>query len=186
MANRNIGTRRRLCALPWVVLLMWVSGCAAPSSSSPVQVFTGSTPAVAQVPLAGETTIAATPNPCEARVLRTVTFTKSSSATRLRITYKDTAAVVANNGGRVFVVGRLDNVAIAQPTGLQMMFALVPVGTGLFSHYGSFTLVGYADGVAQGSHTLSFIYDNKAGPLGATFSCFVDSDPFLIEIDETA
>ena len=40
-------------------------------------------------------------------------------------------------------------------------------------------LVGYADGVTQGSHTLSFIYDNKAGPLGANFMCFVDSDPFL-------
>jgi hypothetical protein len=186
MASRNVGTRHSLGAVSWVVLVMWVSGCAPASSSSPVQVFTGSTPAVSQMPVAGETTIAATPNPCDQRVLRTVTFTKTSSTTRLRITYKDTAAVVATNGGRVFVVGRIDNVPITQPTGLQMMFGLVPVGVGLFSHHASFTLVGYADGVAQGSHTLSFIYDNKPGPLGATFSCFVDSDPFLLEIAETA
>jgi hypothetical protein len=115
-----------------------------------------------------------------------VTFTKKSSTTRLRITYKDTAAVLSNNGGTAFVVGRIDDVAIAKPTGLRMLFGLVPVGTNFYSYYASFTLVGYADGVAQGSHTLSFIYDNKPGPLGATFSCFVDGDPFLLEIDETA
>ena len=94
--------------------------------------------------------------------------------------------MVSNNGGLAFVIGRVDDVAIAKPTGLRMQFALVPIGTSLHSYYTSFTLVGYADGVAQGSHTLSFIYDTKAGPLGATFSCFVDSEPFLLEIDETA
>jgi hypothetical protein len=138
------------------------------------------------MPFASGTTLASTPNPCDQRVLRTVTFTKKSSTTRLRITYKDTAAVISNNGGTAFVVGRIDDVAIAKPTGLRMLFALVPIGTNFYSYYASFTLVGYADGVAQGSHTLSFIYDNKPGPLGATFSCFVDSDPFLLEIDETA
>jgi hypothetical protein len=134
----------------------------------------------------GGITLAPTPNPCDQRVLRSVTFTKKSATTRLRITYKDTAAVVANNGGTAIIVGRIDNVAVAKPTGLRMLFGLLPVGTNFFSYYASFTLVGYADGVTQGSHTLSFIYDNKAGPLGATFMCFVDSDPFLLEIDEIA
>lgn len=136
------------------------------------------------MPMTGGATLAPTPNPCDQRVLRSVTFTKKSSTTRLRITYKDTAAVVGNNGGLVVIVGRIDDVAIAKPTGLRVLFGMMQAGTNFYSYYSSFMLVGYADGVAQGSHTLSFIYDNKAGPLGGTFSCFVDSDPFLLEIVE--
>jgi len=132
------------------------------------------------------TTLAPTPNPCDQRVLRSVTFTKKSATTRLRITYKDTAGVVATAGGLVGIAGRIDNVAIAKPTGLRMIFGMVQAGNNFFSYYESFTLVGYADEVTAGSHTLSFIYDNKAGPLGATFMCFVDSDPFLLEILETS
>ena len=85
------------------------------------------------MPFPGATALAATPNPCDQRVLRTVTFTKKSSATRLRVTYKDTAAVVSNNGGAALVVGRIDNVAIANPTGLRMFFGLLPVGTNFYS-----------------------------------------------------
>ena len=184
MATRNPGTRYGLCVLSGIALLTWAGGCAAPSPSSTMQVFTGSTPSASPMPMAGGATLAPTPNPCDQRVLRSVTFTKKSGTTRLRITYKDTAAVVANGGGSAIVVGRIDNVAIANPTGLRMSFGLLPVGTNFFSYYAGFTLVGYADGVTQGSHTLSFIYDNKAGPLGATFMCFVDSDPFLLEIAE--
>jgi len=138
------------------------------------------------MPLGPVTTLAPTPNPCDQRVLRSVTFTKKSATTRLRITYKDTAGVVGNNSGLVGIVGRVDNVAISKPTGLRMVFGMGPAGTNFFSYYSSFTLVGYADGVTQGSHTLSFIYENKAGPLGGTFMCCVDSEPFLIEIDEIA
>ena len=186
MTSRIVRTRHGWRALPWVVLLMWASGCAAPAPSSTVQVFTGSTPTASPMPFAIGTALPSAPNPCDQRVLRTVTFTKKSGTTRLRITYKDTASVVSDKGALAFVVGRIDDVAIAKPTGLRMQFALVPLGTSLYTYYTSFTLVGYADGVAQGSHTLSFIYDTKAGPLGATFSCFVESEPFLLEIAETS
>ena len=86
MASRNVGTRYGLCAPPWVVLPMWASGCAAPSPSSTVQVFTGSTPAVSPMPSANGTTLASTPSLCDQRVLRAVTFIRKSNTTRLRIT----------------------------------------------------------------------------------------------------
>ena len=91
------------------------------------------------------------------------------------------------NGGLAVIVGRIDNVPITNPTALQMHFAMMRVDNGFALYNSSFTLIGYADGVAKGSHTLSFIYDNRQGPLGnIEYSCFVDSDPFFIEIVETS
>jgi hypothetical protein len=186
-ARRNVGTLYRLWALPLVVLVL-ASGCAAPPPSSTMQVFTGSTPGASQTPsLASPTKLDSNPNPCEQRVLRTITFTKKSGTTRLRISYKDTASVQSNNSGLAVIVGRIDNVPITNPTGLQMHFAMARVDNGFSLYNSSFTLIGYADGVAKGSHTLSFIYDNRQGPLGnIEYSCFVDSDPFFIEIVETS
>ena len=118
-----------------------------------------------------------------AEAIRTAIFKKQSGGTRLRITYKDTASAVGNKGGSVFIVGRIDGVAITSPTGLRMEFGNVPAGTNFYSFGGSFTLVGYADGIAQGSHTLTFVYDTKS-LLGGSFTCLRDTEPFLIEIDE--
>lgn len=185
--TRNVGTLYRLWALPLVVLVL-ASGCAAPPPSITTQVFTGSTPGASKAPsLASLAKLDSNPNPCEQRVLRTVTFTKKSDTTRLRISYKDAAVVLSNNAGLAVIVGRIDNVPITNPTGLQMHFAVPQVNNGFALYNSSFTLIGYADGVVKGSHTLSFIYDNRQGPLNNNeYSCFVDSDPFFIEIVETS
>jgi hypothetical protein len=118
--------------------------------------------------------------------LRTVTFGKQSAATRLRITYKDTVSAVSTKGGRLSVVGKVDGAAVTSPTGLQMGFVDVPRGPNLFAFLWSFTLIGYADGVPQGNHSLAFVYAPDPGVLpDNTFICFRRDEPFLIEIAET-
>ena len=64
-----------------------------------------------------------------------------------------------------------------------MQFALVRSGL-VCIHYTSFTLVGYATVWRRTTRCRSSM--TQAGPLGGTFSCFVDSEPFLLEINETA
>ena len=154
-----------------LTVLIVVICCAARPASSGSQVFTGSTPSAMPISCAG------------AEAIRTATFKKQSAGTRLRITYKDTASAVGTKGGSVFILGRIDGHAITSPTGLRMAFGNVPAGTNFYSFGGSFTLVGYADGLAQGNHTLTFVYDTKS-LLNGSFTCFRDTEPFLIEIDE--
>jgi hypothetical protein len=181
----SVRNPRGSLATGWFVIFIVASSCAPQSPSGNAQVFSGSTPASTPMPLVSGGTLISTPNSCVDRTIRTVTFTKKSASTRLRITYKDTAAAIANNGGALFVVGRIDGVAVTKPTGARMQFAVGPAGTNVYSYYGSFTLVAYADDVAQGSHTLAFVYETKSGALETTFSCFIAGEPFLIEIEET-
>jgi hypothetical protein len=158
-----------------VTLPLAAIGCASPASPPP--------PSNAPLVVTGVTTSTGLISCAGAEDIRSTTFTKQSASTRLRITYKDTVSASSTSGGSVSVVGRIDSAAVASPTALRMEFGNVPRGTNYFEFYGSFTLVGYADGVAAGSHTLSFVYESKA-TLPSNFTCFRATEPFMIEIEE--
>jgi hypothetical protein len=181
--------RNRGCALATACLLTFVvsTGCAPSSQSSNIQVFSGISPRSRPMPLLSGGPLAPGLNPCAQRTLHTVNFTKKSVGTRLRITYKDTASALATpHGGVLLIIGKIDDVAVTKPTGMRMAFATWPAGTDIHEYRASFTMVGYADGVAQGSHTLAFVYDAETGgPLKSTLFCFDEAEPFLIEVNET-
>jgi hypothetical protein len=115
--------------------------------------------------------------------ISSATFTKSSTASRLRITFKDTASVVGPNGFSLLVSVRIDGVLVSSPTALRMFFASINAGSGLFQVFTSFTGVGYADAVSAGTHTLTTTYAHTS-TLGGTYTCFRDTEPYLIEIEE--
>ncbi len=114
--------------------------------------------------------------------IRSATFTKSSDASRLRITFKDTASAFGPNSFTLFVSVRIDGVLVSSPTALRMSFASSGEN-GLFFLTTAFAPVGYADGVAAGTHTLTTTYNHTA-ILGGSFTCFRDTEPYLIEIEE--
>lgn len=125
-------------------------------------------------------------------VIRTVTFTKSSAASRLRITFKDTANADGQHptGFDLEVFVMIDGVAVINPTPMKMSFrgktiVVQTFPTLLFSSQvkDSFTGVGYADGVAAGTHTLTTHYKSN-GNLVFGVNCLRSSDPYLIEIEE--
>jgi len=47
----------------------------------------------------------------------------------------------------------------------------------------SFTAVGYANGVAAGTHVLTTTYSHTSN-LGDSFQCYRDCEPYLIEVEE--
>ena len=125
-------------------------------------------------------------------VIRTVTFTKSSAASRLRITFKDTADADGDStsGFDLEVFVRIDGVDIINPTPLKMYFKgkvrlLQSFPTPIFATQvkDSFTGVGYADGVAAGTHTLTTHYKSN-GNIATEVTCRSSSNPYLIEIEE--
>ncbi|HMJ07701.1 MAG TPA: hypothetical protein VK468_01770, partial [Pyrinomonadaceae bacterium] len=101
--------------------------------------------------------------------IRTATFTKSSAATRLRITFKDTASAFGPNSFTLFMSVRIDGVLVSNPTALRMASASSGEN-GLFFLTNSFTSVGYADGVSAGTHSLTTTYSHSS-LLGGTFTC---------------
>ena len=146
--------------------VMFSDGTTWRSLSPPRQTFTG-TSGFTQFSCATPTAI------------RSVNFTKSSATSRLRITYKDTAGASSPVQSYIFVVGKIDNLTITNPTRLQMYFQTF-AESGFFSLRNSFTLIGYANNVAAGNHTLSFGYEYGVG----VPSCFRSDEPFFIEIEE--
>ncbi len=114
--------------------------------------------------------------------IRTATFTKSSAASRLRITVKDTASAFGTNSFTLFVSVRIDGVLVNNPTALRMSFASNG-GNGLFFLTDSFSAVGYADGISAGTHTFTTTY-NHTSILGGNFTCFRETEPYLIEVEE--
>jgi hypothetical protein len=114
------------------------------------QVFTGDT---------GITTV-----PCFFNVqglpLRTATFTKSLAATRLRITYRDTASATSADFFSLDISMRIDNVLVSNPTAWTLPFADESVNPSAPSHRlrSPFTTIGYINGVAAGTHTFTSAY----------------------------
>jgi hypothetical protein len=148
----------------------WIDLSAATTAARQIQTFSGAT-ASSNFNCTATTT-----------AIRTATFTKSSAASRLRITFKDTASAFGPNSFTLFVSVRIDGVLISSPTALRMSFASVG-GNGLFFLTDSFTGVGYADGVSAGTHTLTTTY-SYTSLLGGSFTCFRETEPYLIEIEE--
>jgi hypothetical protein len=112
--------------------------------------------------------------------IRSVTFTKSSAASRLRITYKDLAYAFGGPGGfTLSVAARIDGTLVGNPTAFRTLFESQDRTT-FHIVRAAFTNVGYVDGVAAGTHVLTTTY----GGVGGNFTCYRDSEPYLIEIEE--
>ena len=112
--------------------------------------------------------------------LRSVTFTKSSAASRLRITYRDRAKLSTSNTilYTFFVGVRINNVEVS-PLPFQLVFTPVPSNGFTRIVDSDFTTVLYANGVAAGTHTFTS-YLNTADNIAA---CYREGS-YLIEIDE--
>lgn len=159
--------------------LMVSNGTAWTSPSSRIQTFTGEL-ASGSFDCLNTTT-----------AVRSAAFTKSSAASRLRITVRDTASATATGVFYLIVNFRIDGVFISSPTNFTMRFLsrfdnqLTPPGTSS-SIRNSFTAVGYANGVAAGTHTLTTTYSVRVIEQGGSldYTCNRDSDAYLIEIEE--
>jgi len=118
-------------------------------------------------------------------VLRSVSFTKSSVASRLRITYRDKAKTVGSAGFfGVNVNVKINGVSI---TPLITMFdaensPFANSTTPSFSISSPFTTVGSVSGTAAGTHTLSSEYIRVGS--NAPIVCIVTNNPYFIEIEE--
>ena len=113
--------------------------------------------------------------------LRTATFTKSLATSRLRITYKDHALGIGDTRFGLFVEVRIDDALVSSPTQIRVLYDSVLSNTWKVDN--SFTVVGYADGIAAGTHSLTTTYRHN-GSVGTIFTCFRTSEPYLIEIEE--
>lgn len=157
--------------------LMVSNGTAWTSASSRIQTFTGE--------LAGgsfdctQTTTA----------IRSATFTKSSAASRLRITIRDVANATGPGAFYLTVNTRIDGVFVSNPTNFRI---ITPsryndrLTDGRNSTVGNtFTTVGYANGVAAGTHTFTTTYSVQyIDFVAGTYTCNRDPDAYLIEIEE--
>lgn len=146
----------------WVNLSM-------PSAPQPAQTFSG---------VSAQALINCSASPA---AIRTAAFTKSSSSSRLRITFKDSALANSSAVFRLFVSARINGVLVSNPTALQMAFDAAG-GAGIFGVRNSFVLFGYINGAAAGPNTLTFTYSFSAA--AGSPGCFRDSEPFFIEIEE--
>lgn len=118
----------------------WVS-----ISKPPVQIFTGNP---------GTTDANCLPAMLSSPI-RTVTFTKSSDASRLRITYRDTASVANSTSFGFGIYMFIDYVNQLSLSRWDVAFR--HPGSTVFIDQG-FTTVGYVDGIAAGTHTFTSGY----------------------------
>jgi len=156
--------------------LMVSNGTAWTSASSRIQTFTGE--------LAGgsfdctQTTTA----------IRTATFTKSSTASRLRITIRDVASATGPGSFYLTVNTRIDGVFVSNPTNFRITTRSryddqLTLGRNSTVR-NTFTTVGYANGVTAGTHTFTTTYSFQIEDVGGTYTCNRDPDAYLIEIEE--
>ncbi len=117
--------------------------------------------------------------PCTSNI-RSVSFTKNSASTRLRVTYRD-SPYAANFGSfsTMEVVVKI-NGAMFSPVSLSNSFRLYALGGGSFESGEEETIVGYAEGISAGTHTLTTNYSPFL--IGAP-SCYRPAK-YLIEIEE--
>lgn len=119
--------------------------------------------------------------------IRTVTFTKSSAASRLRITVRDVVSATGPGAFYLFLNTRIDGVFVSNPTNFRMI-SPSHYDDRLFSRASTvrntITAVGYANGVAAGTHTFTTTYSFQVIDVGGTYTCYRDPDAYLIEIEE--
>ena len=119
--------------------------------------------------------------------VRTATFTKSSAASRLRITVRDVAFATGSVPFYLFLHPRIDGTLISNPTNFRMLF-ISQFDDRLLSRdstvRNTFTTVGYANGVPAGTHTFTTTYGVEPVGIGGTFTCFRELDAYMIEIEE--
>ena len=117
--------------------------------------------------------------PCTSNI-RSVSFTKNSAATRLRVTYRDSPYAGGFGSFSGFdVIVKIDD-ATFSPVTLANSFAVTAIGGGSFNGGQDINIVGYAEGISAGTHTLTTNY----GPfLTGSPACYLPSR-YLIEIEE--
>ena len=120
--------------------------------------------------------------------IRSVTFTKQSATSRLRITYRDKAEVNVHPHSYAARVGvHIDGVPVSF---LETLFDAVNQPSGQFNFFSvsaPFMTIGYAKNISAGTHTLSSVYvvtgNTAFGTSLPTFG-FVSNNPYFIEIEE--
>lgn len=111
--------------------------------------------------------------------IRSISFNKVSTLTRLRITYKDEFAVLSAASFSAFRVEvRIDN-ATTSPVSMTNQFGVSCSG-GLCSGGEDETFVGYANGIAAGTHTFTSLY---TGFISGSPICYRPAK-YLVEIEE--
>ena len=112
--------------------------------------------------------------------IRSVSFTKNSAATRLRVTYRDSPYAAGFGSFSGFdVIVKIDGAAFS-PVTLANSFAVTALGGGAFQGGQDINIVGYAEGISAGTHTLTTNY----GPfLTGSPACYLPNR-YLIEIEE--
>ena len=112
--------------------------------------------------------------------IRSVSFTKNSAATRLRVTYRDSPyAAGFGSFSAMEVVVKIDG-AIFSPVSLSNSFRVNALGGGSFDSGEEETIVGYAEGISAGTHTLT---TNYSPFLTGAPACYRPTK-YLIEIEE--
>lgn len=115
---------------------------------------------------------------------RTLTFTKVSSSTRLRITWSDTIRIkgdTASAGAASWEI-LIDGSSIATPGPLQAdLYESVLQGN---DHHRPVTVVGYAEGVAAGTHTVSISVGPVPGQTLADALTGWNTRRFLLQVEE--
>jgi hypothetical protein len=116
---------------------------------------------------------------------RTVTISKSSASSRLRITYSDNLRVynAAAEAAATWEV-RVDGSSIASPGPLT---ATIYVSTAGLNHHSHRTVVGYADGISAGSHTFQVYVGATPGyAVMDAYTGWGGTTPttFLLEVEE--
>ena len=112
--------------------------------------------------------------------IRSVSFTKNSAATRLRVTYRDSPYAAGFGAFSAFdVIVKIDG-AVFSPVSLTNSFSVTALGGGSFNGGQDINIVGYAEGISAGTHTLTTNY----GPflIGAP-ACYRPRN-YMIEIEE--
>ena len=119
--------------------------------------------------------------------LRSVTFTKQSNASRLRIVYRDEAETGDDADGRFWIdlTVKIDGIVIPSLSTRFQGHNEPPIfnPTPHFSVEAPFTAIGYVSGITAGTHTFSSHYEMAVGTVFPTF-CHSTINPYLIEIEE--
>lgn len=121
-----------------------------------------------------------------AHVIRSISFTKSSAASRLRITYRDKA----KTAGSANFFGVNVNVKI-NGTSITPLLTVFDAENSPFSNSTTpfwnvsspFTTVGSVSGIAAGTHTLTSEYI-RVNTANAPVICYVTNNPYFVEIEE--
>ena len=116
--------------------------------------------------------------PCStSEPFRSLVFIKQTDASRLRITYYDTARVAFPLGasGGFYVEVKIDGAAVS-PTPLRSSYPFITTSATF-----EFSTFGYANGIPAGTHTLTSIYKFYGIPAQ---DCYRNGYPYTVEVEE--